>query len=530
MVDVFISYASSEREQIRQLADALKRLQLEIWYDQQIQVGELFDDEIDQKLKEARCVIVCWSHASVESKWVMREATVADLQNTIAPIFLDDVAPPAPFARREGARLSGWIGEPDHPEWLLLLRRVESLAGRSGLINQENARAHSSKAIQVRHYRADRERRGRRRILSLDGAGVRIFIQLGFLERMEHILASRSFNPAQFRLATYFDLIGGTSMGALVAALLAMGHSVEQTRAILVDLIPQCYPTEGWFRRGRTAIDRMSDALERCFADMTLGSDRIQTGLAFCMNLVSAGTTWVLTNNSFNRYFHHADSPNSAIWVRDLLAACIATPGQIAPRRVRLDRYREILAIDGVYGGLANPSLQLLLAAASPAHGLRWQLGPDRLMIISVGAGIWRGRIDLVDASRMRGGALSTRVAQGFALNTIKETTLLMQSLAETARDWSIESTGEVMDLSRLTLAPLFRYQRYDCDLTLYSDPNKCKEIGVTQSEIRELSQFGEPCGNRFIVAASKLGRCRSQIDMRGDDFPPMFDIQYEPV
>jgi hypothetical protein len=272
-------------------------------------------------------------------------------------------------------------------------------------------------------------------------------------------------------------------------------------------------------------------ALDRHFRDMTLNSDRIQTGIALCLNLVDAGTTWVLTNNSLNPYFNHAERPNSALLVTDLLAACIATPGQIAPKRVRLDQYREVLATDGIYGGLANPSLQLLLAAASPAHGLRWQLEPDRLMIVSLGAGTWMHRVSAEQIRTMRPDALATLVAQGFALNTIKETTLLMQSLAETARDWSIESTGEIMDMSRLTLTPLFRFQRYDCDLTkICADPKLCERIGVTQADVMQLSQFGEPFNPSTVAAAIKIGQYQAQTDMVDSDLPAIFDIQYEPA
>ena len=54
---------------------------------------------------------------------------------------------------------------------------------------------------------------GPKRILSLDGGGVRGLVTLGMLRRVETILRERM--PAEkqdaFRLCDYFDLIGGTS-------------------------------------------------------------------------------------------------------------------------------------------------------------------------------------------------------------------------------------------------------------------------------------------------------------------------------
>src|SRR6187401_1973586 len=69
---------------------------------------------------------------------------------------------------------------------------------------------------------------GPKRILALDGGGIRGAVTLGFLGEIEDILARRheSLNimkKEDFRLHHYFDLVGGTSTGAIIAALLAIG-------------------------------------------------------------------------------------------------------------------------------------------------------------------------------------------------------------------------------------------------------------------------------------------------------------------
>src|SRR3954464_8639425 len=69
---------------------------------------------------------------------------------------------------------------------------------------------------------------GPKRILSLDGGGIRGAVTLGFLGEIERILAERHEKndimiEAGFRLHHYFDLIGGTSTGCIIAALLAVG-------------------------------------------------------------------------------------------------------------------------------------------------------------------------------------------------------------------------------------------------------------------------------------------------------------------
>ncbi|NJL60190.1 MAG: hypothetical protein HC887_11695 [Desulfobacteraceae bacterium] len=63
---------------------------------------------------------------------------------------------------------------------------------------------------------------GPKRILAIDGGGIRSLISLGFWEQIETLLRERHNNP-NLRLYEYFDLIGGTSTGAVLAAGLAVG-------------------------------------------------------------------------------------------------------------------------------------------------------------------------------------------------------------------------------------------------------------------------------------------------------------------
>ena len=61
---------------------------------------------------------------------------------------------------------------------------------------------------------------GRKRILALDGGGVRGVVALAFLKEIERALAAQAGRPV--RLCDHFDLIGGTSTGAIIAAGLAL--------------------------------------------------------------------------------------------------------------------------------------------------------------------------------------------------------------------------------------------------------------------------------------------------------------------
>src|SRR5687767_2833056 len=77
---------------------------------------------------------------------------------------------------------------------------------------------------------------GAKRILSLDGGGIRGVLTLQYLARMEALLAARSASPAAFCLADYFDLIGGTSTGSIIAAGLALGFRVSRLQELYEQL------------------------------------------------------------------------------------------------------------------------------------------------------------------------------------------------------------------------------------------------------------------------------------------------------
>src|SRR6516162_5273904 len=62
-----------------------------------------------------------------------------------------------------------------------------------------------------------------RKMLAIDGGGIRGLISLGMLRRLETLLAQNQGVGANFRLSDYFDYVAGTSTGAIIAAGLARG-------------------------------------------------------------------------------------------------------------------------------------------------------------------------------------------------------------------------------------------------------------------------------------------------------------------
>jgi len=71
------------------------------------------------------------------------------------------------------------------------------------------------------------EREGPKKLLAVDGGGIRGVLALEVLQGIEDLLRAKSGRP-DFRLADYFDYIAGTSTGGIIAAGLSMGMSVGE--------------------------------------------------------------------------------------------------------------------------------------------------------------------------------------------------------------------------------------------------------------------------------------------------------------
>ena len=66
------------------------------------------------------------------------------------------------------------------------------------------------------------------RLLALDGGGIRGLLTLQVLDALETRLRDRLSAGPGFRLCNFFDYIGGTSTGAIIAAGLARGMSTAE--------------------------------------------------------------------------------------------------------------------------------------------------------------------------------------------------------------------------------------------------------------------------------------------------------------
>ncbi len=327
----------------------------------------------------------------------------------------------------------------------------------------------------------------KRRLLALDGGGVRGMFTIGVLQVLEARLRAR-YGDGDFRLCQYFDLIAGTSTGSIIATGLALGMSTEEIAEYYERLCPRIFKSPApsvWaaLMSAKHSSGPLTKALGKAFGANTLASPKLETGLAInCMRL-DRGSAWILCNNPRWKYYGEVGdnegteaAANKRYRLRDLVQASAAAPFYF--RGVELtvatdESGRESLEdgffVDGGVSGNNNPALELLMAVRDPAYGYNWPLGPDQLYLLNVGTGHIRGALS---AAEMKGKAPWEQAKEALSAMigaVSQEQVAVLQAMSHGARRWIINAEKAAQPSAPyLTLGgPSFEYQRIDARLDL---------------------------------------------------------------
>ncbi len=242
--------------------------------------------------------------------------------------------------------------------------------------------------------------RSPKRILALDGGGLRGVLTLGMLREIESILRARHGNDPGFRLGHYFDLIAGTSTGAIIAAALSLGMTVDEVHAHYMDLGNVVFKRSllRWGAlRAKFDSDKVRKALMGVFGDRKLDSRDFLTGLLVVTKRLDTGSAWPITNNPNARYFRGGTKSTTIangeypLW--QVVRASTAAPYYFDPETIRIGRAEgglKAVAGDFVDGGVSpsnNPTLQALMTATMAGYRFGWAAGEKQLQVVSVGTG-----------------------------------------------------------------------------------------------------------------------------------------------
>lgn len=149
--DIFISYKREERPRVEAIAEALRALKFKIWFDTRLTSGKAFDDEINQQVRAAKAVLVCWSPGAIASEWVRAEATIGRQRGVLCACVLEPCELTPPFNLVHAEDLSAGPLTAANPAWIKLVEQLGALVGRPGIGEFVSADAAGAKAWRAAH-------------------------------------------------------------------------------------------------------------------------------------------------------------------------------------------------------------------------------------------------------------------------------------------------------------------------------------------------------------------------------------------
>jgi hypothetical protein len=367
-----------------------------------------------------------------------------------------------------------------------------------------------------------------KRILSLDGGGIRGVLTLEYLEVIEETLKKRYAND-NLLLCDYFDLIGGTSTGSIIAAGLACGMRVQELKSLYRNIGSSVFQT-GWSSKLRLAgllgpkfpAAPLQDALDRVLgADTTLDSDKIKTGLMIMTKRLDTGSPWPLHNSKSARYAKQ----DGALRLTQIVRASTAAPTYFEPEQIAISsRDGAVVSAAFVDGGVSpfnDPALQLLMLAALQGHGFRWRTGKDQLLLISIGTGSIKQNQPAQALLAMPAAEQGVRALQSLMNDCAQVNHGLLQWLTNCLTPWIIDRAVGDMKLDSQAGPQLATYARYNVLLEkdwLASELG----IGLAPDKITQIARMDDPMNMDDLA---KLGQAAAMKQVMPEHLPAAFDL-----
>ena len=235
-----------------------------------------------------------------------------------------------------------------------------------------------------------------RKILALDGGGIRGVITLEILLKLENDLKKELGKNDEFRLADYFDYIGGTSTGAIIATGLSIGMSVQQLLDFYTKKGKDMFDKTFLLKRWRSFYESgpLLDMLKETFGadtDLDLANGQFKSLLLVVTMNRSTDSPWPVSNNPLAKYNDKSRPDcNLKIKLYQLVRASTAAPAFFPPETLEWDKNdpsKTFVFVDGGVTPYNNPAFLMYKMATHPAYKLNWPVGEKNLLLVSVGTG-----------------------------------------------------------------------------------------------------------------------------------------------
>jgi hypothetical protein len=363
-----------------------------------------------------------------------------------------------------------------------------------------------------------------RRILALDGGGIRGLMTLQVLDRLEQDLRTRLKAGPAFRLSDFFDLIGGTSTGAIIAAGLARGMSTSELISFYREFGREAFTKRALILRWKSlyANGPLQRKLQDTFGEKTtLEPQHLKSLLLAVTRNATTDSAWPISSNPWAKYNDRARPDcNLLLPLWQIVRASTAAPVYFQPEVIALDAKdpnKTFVFVDGGTTAYNNPAFLMYRMVTEPAYRLTWPKGEQSMLIVSVGTG-----------ARPKLGQTDEDPEQNVAAAAVQTLSALMNQAAFD-QDLSCRTIGrcvagpilvrEVGDLSprddngqrvplSTDLGRAFLYARYDAELTAGGltalgcsdlDP-ECVSKLDSVDHMDELERVGQAVANKISL------------------------------
>lgn len=358
-----------------------------------------------------------------------------------------------------------------------------------------------------------------KRILSLDGGGLRGCITVGFLERIEEILRERHGNP-DLRLRDYFDLIGGASTGSLISGILLTGHSVAELKEIYLNVASKAFSRKKLkFWEAEFNDTPLAEVIEGAVGELKLGDPALTTGACIVTKRADTRSTWPLINHPEGQFYEH----NRNILLKDAIRASGAAPTVFVPKLLDISREGDVIQqgafVDGGVSLCNNPSFQLFLVATLRGFPFQWQTGEEKLLLTSVGTGMWNEKVKIKDIESANLIDWAKRIPHMLIDDGNWLSQTLLQFLSRSPTPWEIDS--EIGDLSEdlLTTEPKLTYLRYNVLL----EKEYLEDMGLRHLAKR-VESLHDMTAEENVDALYEIGCRGADLQIEAGHFAEVFD------
>jgi patatin-like phospholipase/acyl hydrolase len=360
---------------------------------------------------------------------------------------------------------------------------------------------------------------GSRKLLSCDGGGIRGIISIEILSRIEEELRVLNSKP-DLVLSDYFDYVAGTSTGAIIATLVALGFSTDAIRQFYLKSGAEMFQPARLWERLRTKFD--DDNLSRMLKEVigeetTLASDKLQTLLMVVLRNATTDSPWPVSSNPKGKYNDPeacGGISNLQLPLWQLVRASTAAPTYFPPEVINVGA-EHFVFVDGAVTMYNNPAFQLFLMATAEPYRLCWPTGEEKMLLISVGTGATANANQDLSPREMNLLYNASSIPSALMAAALNEQDLLCRIFGKCLVGEMLDrEVGDVIGKGIPDMVKLFTYARYNAELSREA----LNELGLEKIEpahvqqidsykyINEMHEVGRAAAARKVTASHFAG------------------------